>query len=456
MIHPPPFSPTFLVPFLFLLTLIGGTTFFWTSQAQAIPAFSRKYQVTCTVCHTRVPRLNRTGERFLENGYQLPGTEDGGSTSKRKLGDVTLDEVTHYLGVRLRGTPLRTFHSDTHHAGNSKNQTEFTFPEIFSLFAAGTATNNVGFFVELESNMEESATAVERGFVTFNNLGKHDLAHLRVGRFDPSAFSSYATLRQHFEVIPEDTVDNGSFLPPTINRISLTPAAFSAKFSGLYDRRGNAILPTATSLFHAASEIGIDLHGRPFGNWFFYQVGVLNGANEPFGDSNKAKDWYVHTRIDLAQSNYFSANISGFGYFGRHNAKVQNMTDVNWNRYGLSANFRYHMIDLYGAFAIDRITNLPDALKASFDRTATGLTVEANVLATDRFLIGLRYDHLDAGGDRTLRTSHSLIALMAKFYWRSNIAFFLRDDVNLRDAQGGRSPERNFRNAFVIGADLAF
>ena len=105
---------------------------------------------------------------------------------------------------------------------------------------------------------------------------------------------------------------------------------------------------------------------------------------------------------------------------------------------------------------IDRITNLPDALKASFDRTATGLTVEANVLATDRFLIGLRYDHLDAGGDRTLRTSHSLIALMAKFYWRSNIAFFLRDDVNLRNAQGGRSPERNFRNAFVIGADLAF
>ncbi|MCA9468733.1 MAG: hypothetical protein KC643_25290, partial [Nitrospira sp.] len=44
----PPFPPTLLVPFLLLWAIIGGTTFFWTTQAQAIPAFARKYQVTCT------------------------------------------------------------------------------------------------------------------------------------------------------------------------------------------------------------------------------------------------------------------------------------------------------------------------------------------------------------------------------------------------------------------------
>ena len=453
------FFPACSFPLSLVLLFVGAieiATIFWPIPAQAIPAFSRKYQVTCTVCHTRVPRLNRTGERFLENGYQLPGTEDGGSTSKKRFGDLTLDDVTNYLGFRLRGTPLRVMHTSQSSSGHPKNHTEFAFPELFSLFTAGTLTNNAGFFIEIESNVEEGETSIERGFLTLNNLGKANLAHLRIGRLDPSAFSSYGTHRQQFEMVGEQADDHGAFLPPTINRIALMPAAFSAKFAGLYDRQGQAVMPTTPSLFHAIAEAGMDIHGRPLGNWFLYQIGVLNGAGERWGDSNKAKDWYLMTRFDLAQSDYFSANLSAFGYFGRHNAKLQTGDDVNWSRYGLTANIRYDMIDLYGAFTIDRVTHVPETVKPVFDDTATGLTVEANVLATDQWLFGLRYDHVDAGGDRTLRTSYTWLAIMAKYYWRSNMAVFLRHDVNIRDDQGGRSPERNLRNAMFVGADLAF
>ncbi len=77
--------------------------------ADAIPAFARKYTLNCTACHTAPPQLNTFGERFLENGYQLPGTEDGGITGKKNLGDLSLDDFANYTGVRLRGNAFRTY-----------------------------------------------------------------------------------------------------------------------------------------------------------------------------------------------------------------------------------------------------------------------------------------------------------------------------------------------------------
>lgn len=39
-------------------------------------------------------------------------------------------------------------------------------------------------------------------------------------------------------------------------------------------------MPYESTLYNSDKELGIDLHGRPFGNWFLYQVGILNGGNE--------------------------------------------------------------------------------------------------------------------------------------------------------------------------------
>lgn len=381
---------------------------------------------------------------------------------KTRLGDLTLDDVTNYLAFRLRGNVVRSFDFARERPGPggmesiSEDKTDLAFPEVFSLFAAGTVAHNVGFYVELENNVEEGATDVERGFVSLNNLGGHNWAHLRAGRLDPSAFWSYPTLRQQVGLVNDDTVDKGPFAIPTVKRMALAPAAFAAKFSGLFDRGGKAILPFQLSLFNAVSEIGVDIHGRPFGEGFLYQLGVLNGANEKFGDSNNPKDWYVMIRLDHAESDFFSASLSGFSYFGNNNAKVASGADVSWNRYGVAGNVRYKMIDVYGAFVIDRVTDLPQSLVAVFDETATGLTLEVDVLPVDRILLSIRYDHADAGGLLSQRASYSFLGLQAKYYLRSNIALFVRDDVNLQKAEGGRTAVRNFRNGAFVGADLVF
>lgn len=91
-----------------MMPIIAATLFLSSiGDAEAVPAFARKFQANCALCHTNVPRLAPFGQQFLANGYQFPGTTDGGETSKVVLdgaqGPVTLDKLSNMMAVRLRG-----------------------------------------------------------------------------------------------------------------------------------------------------------------------------------------------------------------------------------------------------------------------------------------------------------------------------------------------------------------
>jgi hypothetical protein len=60
-------------------------------------------------CHTAAPIPNQFGQRFLEIGYQLLGTEDGGIIGKKKQCEVTIDYVTNYSGFRIVGNAIRSW-----------------------------------------------------------------------------------------------------------------------------------------------------------------------------------------------------------------------------------------------------------------------------------------------------------------------------------------------------------
>ena len=66
-----------------LALFIGGLSFgalIWilgsTPKASAIPAFSRKYQTSCTTCHSDYPELNDFGEAFKKNGFKFPKDDE--------------------------------------------------------------------------------------------------------------------------------------------------------------------------------------------------------------------------------------------------------------------------------------------------------------------------------------------------------------------------------------------
>ncbi|NIP81183.1 MAG: hypothetical protein GWM90_18980, partial [Gemmatimonadetes bacterium] len=47
-----------------------------SGDAEAIPAFARKYNVSCSLCHNPAPRLTAFGEQFAGNGFRLTLEEE--------------------------------------------------------------------------------------------------------------------------------------------------------------------------------------------------------------------------------------------------------------------------------------------------------------------------------------------------------------------------------------------
>ena len=152
--------------FVLLVTSWPG----WIPDAEAIPPFARKYKVNCNVCHVRWPRLNAFGEQFLENGYQMPGTRDGGLVGKVRLGDVTLDDVSNYIGFLFDVEPL-THSTMRRDVPGAEDQTELANVNLLRMFTAGTLTEDVGFLMDITSLFGQSSDfELGRAFVSFNNL----------------------------------------------------------------------------------------------------------------------------------------------------------------------------------------------------------------------------------------------------------------------------------------------
>jgi hypothetical protein len=57
--------------FAFIFLILGSS-----QQANAIPAFARKYGLRCSACHESWPMLNFFGQKFKDNGYQLMNDRD--------------------------------------------------------------------------------------------------------------------------------------------------------------------------------------------------------------------------------------------------------------------------------------------------------------------------------------------------------------------------------------------
>ncbi len=76
----------FIKLFLLVIVLVLAAPFWLRSgresefKVEANPAWSRKYNAKCTLCHTTYPRLNRTGYEFKRLGYRLPQEVEGQKT----------------------------------------------------------------------------------------------------------------------------------------------------------------------------------------------------------------------------------------------------------------------------------------------------------------------------------------------------------------------------------------
>ena len=184
---------------LLLLVLVGA----WVADANAIPAFSRKYQTSCLTCHTVYPKLNPFGEAFRRDGYRFPGID----SDAVRQGTVPLGQPAYRqlfpkvvwpsslpadvpLAMGFDGQTVAHPDRDSG-AGRADHRASFSMANTIAeghLWAGGSFDDKTTFYSEISVS---DTAELEHAQVLFNDLiGPKHALNLAVGRM-PATLSSF-------------------------------------------------------------------------------------------------------------------------------------------------------------------------------------------------------------------------------------------------------------------------
>ncbi len=187
-----------------LVTLLVST------NAQAIPAFARRYQSSCQTCHLAFPKLTPFGEAFRRNGYRFPS---GGDATAEKEEPIPLGAeaqkdvwpravwpgqlpgaVPISIVIDARGAigPALEGHAVDHsgtpaaapaaHGGHA--ETALSFKDSMARIVAGGTLGSIGSYFGAIT-FGGHGTGLERGFIILTPVDQTSL-HLKVGLFEPA------------------------------------------------------------------------------------------------------------------------------------------------------------------------------------------------------------------------------------------------------------------------------
>src|SRR5581483_17207 len=159
--------------FLLLFLAVGSS-----NNANAIPAFARKYGLRCSACHVAWPVLNDFGWRFKDNGYQLMNDRD-----------APIWQNPSYWPVTFRITP--NWHRDSTNkvavdtAGGASSEQQVTGHGFdlsgLDILSGGTLEKNLSFLL-VPSADETGAFHFESAWVRLDNVFKSPWLNIKFGK----------------------------------------------------------------------------------------------------------------------------------------------------------------------------------------------------------------------------------------------------------------------------------
>jgi hypothetical protein len=158
--------------------LIAIITATMTAPANAIPAFARKYQISCQVCHSpAVPRLKAFGDEFAGQGFRM--TEYEAPRYFVNTGDEKLSLIREFpLGLRL----------DAHATYSKRNDgdgPDFGAPYGVKLLTGGELSNKLSYYMYFYMSERGEIAGVEDAFLMWHDLFGAGI-NLYVGQFQKS------------------------------------------------------------------------------------------------------------------------------------------------------------------------------------------------------------------------------------------------------------------------------
>lgn len=245
---------------------------FLSSEALAIPAFARKYSLSCKVCHAPFPKLKPYGDEFAGNGFVIKDKE----TPR-----YNIDTGDRLLSL-LREVPIAIRFDGFLSFNNAASEgLDFSTPFVIKLLSGGELTRNISYYFYFFFSERGEVAGLEDAFIMLNNLFKTDL-DVYIGQFQVSDPLFKREVRLTYEDYRIYKVRVGQA------RANLT-----------YDR-------------------GIMLtYGLPTGTDLTFEVvnglGLLPGDEAGSFDTDKYKNFMLRVSQDLVDN----IRIGAFGYSGR-------------------------------------------------------------------------------------------------------------------------------------------
>jgi hypothetical protein len=456
-----------------VLFLMAGTALacLVSTSANAVPAFSRKYQTSCQTCHSIFPKLNPFGTAFRLNGYHLPGeTEEQVKQKPVSLGadayarmwpemvypSTLPGNAPFALNVKMASL-YASSHDDT---GKTIIHNDFQFPEEANLFAAGTLGNSFSFFSEVTyGENPDGSGSVELEHVRLDLIsafGPEHLFNFRIGKLAPNLYDGF----QEMWLMTNNGADNIF----TYNPIGLNGG------TGLSEEGAGVSLPART---RAIEMYGVAAHR------LFYTVGVSSpiGPGVPPDQFNNGsgKDFYARvdykfggmgldgdsTGVTLPPENWreTSFRVGAFGYFGDGGDVNFEIKDPEGNPLFKMRQGRFSRLGVFGSLYLGDLNLIGVAVHGSDDlslrdkdtgdeislatHTYDAWFAQADYVITPVFQVSARYENLRPA-DGSVDTLQSVNANFS-FLVRANIKLMLEYHRDLHDAQ-------NYQLATVLRA----
>jgi hypothetical protein len=160
--------------------------------ARAIPAFARKYRVSCMQCHAPVPRLNAFGEAFAANGFEFAvgepprDTVGTGDALLRLQNDLPL-AIRYDAYIRAQNQP-----------SGGQNAIDLQTPWVIKLLSGGQVSDKVSYYMYFLLSERGEVAGLEDAYVQFTDVMESGVS-LIVGQFQVSDPLFKRELRLEYE-----------------------------------------------------------------------------------------------------------------------------------------------------------------------------------------------------------------------------------------------------------------
>ena len=176
-----PWGKHFLTAALVLVFLILSGS----QNANAIPAFARKYGLRCSACHESWPMLNYFGQKFKDNGYQLMNDRDAPIWQNPGYWPVTFRIIPIWHRVSTGKVLVDTYPGGVNSPNSAVQRVTTSGFDLSGLdfHTGGTLEKNFSFYV-LPSSDATGSFHFETVMARLDNLFGSPWLNLKLGKFE--------------------------------------------------------------------------------------------------------------------------------------------------------------------------------------------------------------------------------------------------------------------------------